>query len=358
MGWSKDKVDVDKWLHYYSSRRYGGYSKLTEEAWAVLKTSAYSYGWSGSIKSVVDRGPAFGMSVDTRFNVTGLVRAWELLYRAVTSKQVESTVGPYQYDIVDIGRQCLVDLFYDIYRMFQISYDKYDINGVNTTSELLPLMDGLLELLNDLDRYLNTDTNFLLGHWIADARNSAPDGSPAYVRDNIEFNARNQITMWGPNQNIEDYASKEWAGLVGGYYYPRWKLFLSQVVGAVSKGVNFNSIVYRDERFQLESEFSYSLSPTFPVQPSGDVMVVATELLKKYVPDNAVDEFTAKPDTDMNGHDLFGGKGPWTRDTRQVAYLCLLQPSCLGFNSEGIMMDTSGPLVLSPGVTMFLKKDL
>ena len=28
----------------------------------------------------------------------------------------------------------------------------------------------------------------------------------------FEYNARNQITLWGPNGEIVDYANKQWAG--------------------------------------------------------------------------------------------------------------------------------------------------
>lgn len=27
-----------------------------------------------------------------------------------------------------------------------------------------------------------------------------------------EYNARNQITLWGPDGQIKDYANKQWAG--------------------------------------------------------------------------------------------------------------------------------------------------
>jgi hypothetical protein len=33
-----------------------------------------------------------------------------------------------------------------------------------------------------------------------------------------------QITLWGPDGNILDYASKQWAGLVGDYYASRWQV--------------------------------------------------------------------------------------------------------------------------------------
>ena len=33
-----------------------------------------------------------------------------------------------------------------------------------------------------------------------------------------------QVTLWGPNGEIDDYAAKNWAGLVQGYYLPRWQV--------------------------------------------------------------------------------------------------------------------------------------
>jgi len=85
------------------------------------------------------------------------------------------------------------------------------------------------------DTLLASDSNYLLGNWINDARKTAPTNSSKNVVDNLEFNARNQITMWGKG-NIEDYASKEWAGLVGDYYLTRWKMFTSYVLDVVQSG--------------------------------------------------------------------------------------------------------------------------
>ena len=34
-----------------------------------------------------------------------------------------------------------------------------------------------------------------------------------------------QITLWGYDGNILDYAAKQWSGLIRAYYLPRWSLF-------------------------------------------------------------------------------------------------------------------------------------
>jgi|EP01044_Picomonas_judraskeda_P019536 hypothetical protein len=59
-------------------------------------------------------------------------------------------------------------------------------------------------MLDDYDALLSTDTNFMLGRWQAWARSWADPGADA-VKDNLEYNARNQLTLWGPTGQINDY---------------------------------------------------------------------------------------------------------------------------------------------------------
>ena len=60
----------------------------------------------------------------------------------------------------------------------------------------------LLSLLNDLDMLLASDSHFLLGTWIQAAR---ANGVTDQEKDLMEFNARNQITLWGPNGEVNVY---------------------------------------------------------------------------------------------------------------------------------------------------------
>ena len=354
MGWTNTSVNVDQWLQYYSTRRYGSYNPLTEQAWAILKTSAYSRGWSGGIKSIVDRGPGFGMSVDTNFNVSGLVQAWILLYEASSKGFVDSSVGPFQYDLVDIGRQCLVDLFYDMYRMYSLAYDKYSNNGVDSLKEMVSIRTEMVQLLSSLDQYLGTNVNFLLGTWIDDARKSAPTNASTDVVNNCEFNARNQITMWGPHQNIEDYASKEWSGLVKDYYLERWNLFFKYAEEAVSNKQAFNNTGYQNDRFNLENAFSNTIK-IYPTEPTGDVMEMTKSLQDKYT-NSALSLFTIKSNADIPQSNLFGPKsGPWTRNIGEVAYLCSINPTCVGFNSNGWMKNDTVNMITSQGTVLYLK---
>jgi alpha-N-acetylglucosaminidase len=70
--WSKDTIELKKWLKDYSINRYGACPEKMEESWALLQKSAYGYlvdhpqfNWqTGSFsRSRVDRDPNFVRSV-------------------------------------------------------------------------------------------------------------------------------------------------------------------------------------------------------------------------------------------------------------------------------------------------------
>merc|ERR1712151_131922 len=84
---------------------------------------------------------------------------------------------------------------------------------------------GLLTTIDDIDRLLATHTSFMLGTWINEAR---AWGTTKEESDLYEWNARNQVTLWGSTgrTGTVDYAVKGWSGLTKTYYKARWALFL------------------------------------------------------------------------------------------------------------------------------------
>ena len=77
------------------------------------------------------------------------------------------------------------------------SYKKGDWQFVHEYGEVF------IDLLKDLDIILQTNKNFMLGPWLESAKNLATTFDE---KVNYEFNARNQITLWGPDGQILDYA--------------------------------------------------------------------------------------------------------------------------------------------------------
>jgi alpha-N-acetylglucosaminidase len=68
-----------------------------------------------------------------------------------------------------------------------------------------------------------------LATWIDAARayGDTPADARAYV-----LNAKAQVTVWGGDGNLNDYASKAWQGLYRDFYLPRWETFLTALRAA------------------------------------------------------------------------------------------------------------------------------
>ena len=58
----------------------------------------------------------------------------------------------------------------------------------------------LMNLLSDLNILLGSDSHFLLGTWLRDARRN---GVTEEEKGLMEYNARNQITLWGPTGEVQ-----------------------------------------------------------------------------------------------------------------------------------------------------------
>jgi alpha-N-acetylglucosaminidase len=175
---------------------------------------------------------------------------WRLFGQAALEMK---PVGPFLYDLVDVTRQALLNLFTDLHSMFMVSYQRYQFDHVNSSVEFNAIVSRMMEIIDDLDKLLGTDFNFLLGIWIESARNW---GDTDEEKNQLELNARNQVTLWGPVGNIEDYASKNgWSSLVGDYYMSRWQLFVSKLDASINSGTPMDFDAYEAELLALEQKW-------------------------------------------------------------------------------------------------------
>jgi len=91
--------------------------------------------------------------------------------------------------------------------------------------------DRFMQLGRDLDEFLGTRSEFMLGKWTADARSWAADkGEQAYY----EKDSRRLITVWGGH--LLDYAGRQWNGLLRDYYLPRWQMLIDATLAELNGG--------------------------------------------------------------------------------------------------------------------------
>eukprot|EP01113_Clastostelium_recurvatum_P033265 TRINITY_DN437_c0_g1_i1.p1 TRINITY_DN437_c0_g1~~TRINITY_DN437_c0_g1_i1.p1 ORF type:complete len:814 (-),score=188.09 TRINITY_DN437_c0_g1_i1:60-2501(-) len=348
MGWRKTPFDLNTWVGQYATRRYGVNSAVAVQAWTLLHNSVY-------VKDTIIQGlftyrPSLTMNVDTSYsNATGLVDAWRLLL-SLDAEFKTKPPGTYLYDLVDVSRQVLTNLFYDTYLMFANEYKRFQTNGTDTKAEVSRLGDQLLGMIEDLDTLLSSDPNFLLGRWIASARSWATNSEEGA---NYEFNARNQITLWGPTGEINDYAAKHWGGLVRGYYLPRWTLFVSRVNISVQTGKPFDDGQYNSDILAWEQAWGRRTDP-FPTNPQGDTIAIAKTLLSKYATQHTQYKVATNQDAPQNDL-LTPATQTWTKDVAQLTLLCDADPACEGFNSNGYLKRGIGHMITVAGCDFYSK---
>ena len=103
-----------------------------------------------------------------------------------------------------------------------------------------------------MDALLGSDPHFLLGAWIRDARNlTLADVDAAAL---MEFNARAQVTTWDDRLNgaLNDYAAKQWAGIIKDYIAPRWNYFASKLIeDIIAKKAKNNNFSHQIPSYRL-----------------------------------------------------------------------------------------------------------
>ncbi|KAK9372287.1 tim-barrel domain-containing protein [Lipomyces chichibuensis] len=294
--WSSSSLNVKPYTTEFVKARYGPMTVPEDviECWHELVNLVYMNNASSVVnvvpKSIYELAP----NINGLLNITGhhptkafydfssLVDIWKKLVGTVVASPTMLQHPHAHYDLVDITRQVLANQFLDLYVDFMNFYNSTDPE-VSTYSEIVERAKPLLDVLSTADRVLYTDVNFLLGTWIARARAFA-EGNDT-IADYYEFEARNQITLWGPTGQINNYASKQWGGLVGSYYLPQWEMFVDTL--AVQRNVSafqpatFQHTVLLPFGIQWQWEkWGEDENQTWGVR--GDLLPILVELVKKF----------------------------------------------------------------------------
>ncbi|WP_238989319.1 alpha-N-acetylglucosaminidase [Mucilaginibacter terrigena] len=221
--WEDKPIDLDNWVKEYAHRRYGQNNADAESAWSVLKNTVYSgQPWWGTASIITGR-PTFEKEAkwthtELHYKPANLLPAWEKLLAA--SSQLKNNDG-FQYDLVDISRQVMANYANHVQQQFAASYRRGDMASYKKQTALF------LTLIDDMDKLLATRKDFLLGKWLNDAKSYGDDQDEKQL---FEKNARDLVSLWGDKDcGIHDYAYKQWAGMLKGYYKHRWIQFFSYV---------------------------------------------------------------------------------------------------------------------------------
>lgn len=233
--WRDTPVDADAWIQDYAKRRYGQVNAKAGEAWHILLNSIYSGGLTeGGPESIIVARPTMLPKIDRvlthlDYDPKKLNKAWELLVSAADSLQQSDG---FQYDLVDVTRQVLANYASPLQQKMAAAYQS------GNKADFKKYSAAFLQLMDDLDALLATRKDFLLGKWINEAR---ANGITEKEKNLYEFNARDLVTLWGDKESgLREYSNRQWAGLIKGYYKPRWELYFTQLNKALATGTPFD----------------------------------------------------------------------------------------------------------------------
>jgi alpha-N-acetylglucosaminidase len=270
-------LQVSEWIKDYAIRRAGRAEPAVIEAWELLATKILN---SRSVKadngSIFQVYPSFkGKDGWTRPNIAyapeDLIRALEITLRASASCRASDA---YAFDVVNLTRQVLCNHGLDVYRRIIAAYTQKDVAAFERESS------AFIEVGRDVDYLLGTRHEFLLGPWLASARQCGR--SPAEA-DYYELNAREIITCWHQASNgLRDYASRQWNGLLRTYYLPRWEKFIEIAAQSVEQNIAFPEQPFATWAKDAATRWVQARGEVYLLEPQEDSVGMAERLFHKY----------------------------------------------------------------------------
>ncbi|RYX82026.1 alpha-N-acetylglucosaminidase [bacterium] len=282
--WRSKDVQLGSWLDGYETRRYGAKNATARKALQLLMESGvYSPTGlqEGPTESILCAKPARDArkasswsSGKVYYDTDKITQAAQTLLQAAPQFKAQET---YRYDLVDWTRQAIAELARPTLADAMAAYDRKDIPAFNRYTA------QYLELLRDSDRLLASERHWLLGVWIARAK---AKGTTPTEKALMEQNARTLVTTWsGKIDELNDYAHRQWAGLMRDYYLPRWQAFFDDhraVLEGKLPAAQLNNW-YNTRRAGADIAFAKATT-TYPTTAQGDTVAIARELLAKYAP--------------------------------------------------------------------------
>lgn len=257
LGWRHRKVEVNDWIKKYALYRYGKENDSIDQAWQIFLQTVYSSP-KGQDPGLPEDLFCARPSEDVKSAST-----WGNIKRdydpALFARGVKAFLAAcpdmkgsncYITDAVDFTRQALANQGEGVYRRAEIAFGRRD------SSDFKKYAGKFIRLMLLDDSLLATDKHFRLATWLDAA---AGLGKTAYEKRLFERDAREQITIWGPDTHpdtdLHDYANKEWSGLMRTFYLPRWRLFfegqLNELRGEAAKPIDYFSF---EKKWAMETE--------------------------------------------------------------------------------------------------------
>ncbi|WP_199443392.1 alpha-N-acetylglucosaminidase [Umezawaea beigongshangensis] len=281
--WRHDQVDLESWVLGYARRRYGVDDPHAARAWQILLRTAYSYASTGHTSGEGPFETPFALEPTLTPGSASMwgPKTWRYdpaefqpcLGELLAVRESARGLATYRYDLVDVTRQVLANRGRLLLEQIAAAYRAGD------RAQLARHCKRFLRALDLTEQVLATHEQWLLGRWVAQARSW---GTTAQERRSLEHDARSLVTIWSsPAAHVlREYANRDWHGLLGSYYKPRWQRFFNALPGTIASGVppRFDDWARRGEEWIASGE-------EHATRPSGNTYAVARRIADELAAD-------------------------------------------------------------------------
>ena len=120
-------------------------------------------------------------------------------------------------------------------------------------------------IIDKMDKVTGSNKHYMLGSWIEQAKTLA-ENTDDFTKRIYEINAKALVTTWGAYKQSEgglhDYSNRQWSGLFGDCYKPRWERWISAKISEL------NGRAYKEDCNLFEWEWEWVQKNTvYPTKP-------------------------------------------------------------------------------------------
>jgi len=254
-------------INELADRHAGSESPCVRQAWKLLYDSVLDITPGNFAAPLPCSYPAMGKEGrSVKYEPRLLLRVWDLLL-----EQDAVTTDAMTIDLLWVGRQLLGDLFLVEKQKFDHAFMAKDRDAFFAQSNLL------FELLMDLDKLNSHHPHATLEQWLQQARDL---GKAPAVKDYYEMNARRLVTTWGGSLN--DYACRNWNGLMWDYYAKRWEIYIREVTVGIISGSDPDQDKMRSAIEKFQDKWAGSTDQLIQGSTDQDILTHCRDLRHKY----------------------------------------------------------------------------
>lgn len=237
---------LDDYVSNLADRHLGRIDDTYRAAWHLLVDSvSVRHEKTGSssmlvVDPLIEGKIHWTTSIKLGYNPATLIRVKELM------ESVKGESAYYRYDLCNVTRQTIGNSAKEIYDAFLKAYKKSDRNAMEHYSK------KFLALFDEMEATLAQCREFSLQDWLDSARSW---GDTPKQKAYYEKNARTLVTIWG-SKSLNDYANRDWSGLMGTYYKARWEIFFDEAAKAMEEGRKFDEQACQDKIWQFSLDWT------------------------------------------------------------------------------------------------------